>query len=65
MLLSGREGTPIVGYTGGSALKGYLFQAVGKLKSRDFTSWSIQEGRENCYLSIKKGLSCPPNSRFI
>ena len=30
-----------VGLRGGSTRKGYLFQASGIWKSRDFTSWSI------------------------
>ena len=32
---------PMMGYTGGSARKEYLFQSSGLCKGRDFTSWSI------------------------
>ena len=39
----------------GSARKGYLFQASGIWKGRDFTRWSIQMGREICRLGLWKG----------
>ena len=41
---------------GGSAWKGYLFQASSIWKGRDFTSWSIlKKGREICHLGLWKG----------
>ena len=36
---------PMTAYGGGSARKGYLFQASGIWNGRDFTSWRILEGR--------------------
>ena len=46
---------------GGSAWKGYLFQASSIWKGRDFTSWSIlKKGREICHLGLwigPKGLT--------
>ena len=35
--------------------KGYLFQASGTWKGRDFTSWSIWKGREICHLGLWRG----------
>ena len=32
----------------------YLFQASGIWKGKDFTSWSIQKGREVCHLGLWK-----------
>ena len=46
---------PIMAYTGGSARKGYLFQASVIRKGRDFTRWSIWKGREICHLDLWKG----------
>ena len=41
---------------GGSARKGYLFQASGIWKGKDFTSWSIlTKGRQICHLGLWKG----------
>ena len=41
---------------GGSAWKGYLFQASSIWKGRDFTSWSILiKSREICHLGQWKG----------
>ena len=41
---------------GGSARKGYLFQASGIWKGRDFTSWSIlTKCRQICHLGLWKG----------
>ena len=36
----------------GPARKGYLFQALGIWRGRDFTSWSLQEGKEICHLGL-------------
>ena len=51
----GGGGLPMMACTGGSARKGYLFQASGIWKGRDFTRWSIQMGMEICYLGLWKG----------
>ena len=40
---------------GGFAWKGYLLQALGISKGRDFTSSSIEKGREICHLGLWKG----------
>ena len=40
---------------GGSARKGYLFQASGIWKGRDFTRCSIWKSREICHLGLWKG----------
>ena len=42
----------MMAYTGGSALTGYLFQASGISKGRDFTSCYISKGREICHLGL-------------
>ena len=39
---------------GSSARKGYLFQASGIWKGRDFTLWSIWKGRGICHLGLLK-----------
>ena len=39
----------------GSSQKGYLFQASGIWKDRDFTRWSIRKGREICHLGQWNG----------
>ena len=38
-----------------SELKGYLFQALGIWKGRDFTVWSTWKGWEICHLGLWKG----------
>ena len=46
----GREGYSVKWpVRGGSAWKGYLFQASGIWKGRDFTSWSVWKSREICH----------------
>ena len=50
-------GTPYNGlcaYAKGSARKGYLFQASGLWKGRDFTSWSLWKGKEICHSGLRK-----------
>ena len=46
---------PIMAYTGRLRRKGYLFQAPGIWKGRDFTRWSIWKGSEICHLGLWKG----------
>ena len=47
--------SPWLPMRGGSPWKGYLFQALGILKCRDSTCWSIENGREICHLRQWKG----------
>ena len=42
----GGEVLPMMAHTGDSAQMGYIFQASGIWKGRDFTSWSIRKGAE-------------------
>ena len=49
---------PMMAYAGGSTRKGYVsFWSLpsGIWKGRDFTSWSILNGREICHLGLWKG----------
>ena len=51
----GGGGLPTMPFPGGPRPKGYLFQASGICKDRDFTSWSIEKSREICHLGLWKG----------
>ena len=47
---------PKKAYTGRLRPKGgYLFQASGIWKGRDFTRWSIRKGGGICHLGLLKG----------
>ena len=52
----GEEALPMKAYWYGETRpKGYLRQASGVWKGRDFTRWSIWKGREICHLGLWKG----------
>ena len=44
----------MMAYTGGSALKGYPFQASGVGKGKDFASWSIWKRETSVILVYNK-----------
>ena len=54
---SGGGGTPYDGLCGRLHSKGVFFWSLpsGIWKGRDFTSWSILNGREICHLGLWKG----------